>query len=142
MSTLEASRAWTIVDDHPYTEPAGAADDESLATSARQRDENRQGWQDIIDSKLIEWGRDPGQLEDEDVTPPSRAIIDRASDLAMLLRERNWHPPNRVVPSGDGGIIFERWDGPIFEQIEISDDGAVLVASFEDSRLVSTTRLV
>ena len=53
MSTLEASRAWTIVDDHPYTEPAGAADDESLATSARQRDENRQGWQDIIETKML-----------------------------------------------------------------------------------------
>jgi len=130
-----------MLDAVPYTRQTGVADDDSLALSAQERQANRQAWQQIIDSTLIEWGRDPAQLEDEGVTAPARAVIDRANELAMILRDRGVPPPKRVVTSPDGGVAFERWDGPVLEQIEITQNGEILVACFDHSRLAHVKRL-
>ena len=141
MTTAEACEE-TIVQTGPRLVQTGAADDASLAVSAPGREANQEGWQRIIDADLVEWGRDPSQLEDENITAPSRVIIARASALAIGLRDEGWPPPNRVVPSGDGGIVLERWSGSVFESIEVRDDGAIVVSLFEDSRLVATEQLV
>lgn len=132
-------QAGTIVDAFPFAAQTGVADDDSLAVSAEEREANRQGWQRIIDSTLIEWGRDPAQLEDEGVTAPAGAIIDRANELAMIFRDKGWVPPKRVVTSPDGGIVFERWHGPVLEQIEVAENGEILVALFEHSRLAQVS---
>jgi hypothetical protein len=53
----------------------------------------------------------------------------------MKLRDRGEAPPKRVVTSPDGGVVFERWDGPVLEQIEVAENGEILLTCFEHSRL-------
>jgi len=104
-------------------------------------EQRREAWQEMIDQYLVEWGRDPAALEDEGVIPPSRRVINRASTLAMLYRDSNNPAPSRVVPNGDGGIVFERGDRSWFQVIEIHADCSVELISFKSSRLVSRRRL-
>jgi hypothetical protein len=47
-----------------------------------------QAWQRVIDHQLSEWGRDPGQLEDDGLDPPSPEIIQRSIDLSGVFK--NW----------------------------------------------------
>lgn len=94
------------------------ADDRSLATAARSREENRSGRQHVIDRHLVEWGGTEANLGDADLVPPTRQAIDLARRLGMLFRDRGTPPPMRVVPNGDGGICFERWHGERFQTIE------------------------
>jgi|GEM_PF-1577474 len=127
MSTIEAGRSTYLHNFYP-TEPAtGAASDDSLVTAGQNEGEVvRKAWNTLIDSKLIEWGRDPSLLEDDELIPPSRAAIQRAVDLAIRLRDEEKLPaPKRVVPDGDGGVVFERWEGEISESFEISESGGI-----------------
>jgi len=142
MTRLADPTEWTSVDVFPHSGQTGAAVDDSLVAAADHRTANRKGWQRIIDSTLIEWGRDPSQLEDEDVTAPTQAVIARATRLAVILRDNALAPPNRAVTNGDGGVVFERWEGPVFEQIEIADDGAITITSTIDSEIVRSRRLI
>lgn len=135
--TTRAAAEGSLVETGEDVVGTAAADDEQLALSAAEREKNRQGWQAIIDSQLIEWGRDPTVLDDEGVNSPSKAVIDCACRLGILLRDAEWAAPHRVVASADGGIVFERWSGDLFAQIEICDDGAILFAAFEQGRLVA-----
>lgn len=141
MSILEAARL-TLVGSGSRIVPTNAATEESLAIPTAERAANRRGWQSIIDTRLIEWGRDPGVLADEGVTVPSRAIVARACEVAMFLRDQgDVPPPLRVVPSPDGGIALERWTGTFFETLEICDDGSVELTAFDGGRLVLNSRL-
>lgn len=141
MTVIDASRL-TITGGGISVVDTGAADDQSLAFDVEQRERNRTGWQQIIDGKLIEWGRDPSQLDDEDVTPPSGTAISNACGLATCGMDNDVSPPHRVVPNGDGGIVFERWDGPTFATIEIFEDGSIELCHFDDGKLVSRKRIV
>lgn len=133
-ATLRGSGKW-------YAD-TGAADDSSLAATASERDKNRRGWQRIIDEKLIEWGRDPKQLEDDDLIPPSRDVISLASRLAIALRDQDCPPPSSVVPNGDGGIVLERSQGPEAVTYEVYDDGTVEYTLYNDCRVVSCERIL
>jgi len=115
-----------------------AATDQSLASAARDEEAKFEGWQRIIDDYLIEWGRDPGQLADEDLSPPSKHIIGYASRVAIELRKAGWPPPLRVVPDGEGGIAFERRSGDFFQSLEIRADETIELSTFKDCRLQST----
>lgn len=139
MSTLEAR--YTLREDIAPFIPTGGADDRSLATIPQNREENRSGWQDVIDRYLVEWGRTMADLEDDGLIPPTRQAIDLASHLAMLFRDRGTPPPMRVVPNGDGGICFERWHGECFQTIEIRADMSVELITYKDAQLVSRHRL-
>jgi hypothetical protein len=120
----------------------GAADGQTLAsvTSDQQREQDR--WQEFIDRRLIEWGRDSSSLEDEDIVPPSAEVIRLACQLAKFLRDKGSPAPLRVVPDGDGGIVFERHDGPYYEIIEINADGSIDWASLRNARLLDRQRLL
>ena len=109
--------------------------DETVLLS--EKFQNRVGWQKVIDDQLIEWGKDPSQFEDDGIEVPSGESIRRAYDVARRMHDAGVPPPLRVVPDGDGGITFERQDGPVFQTIEIADDGSVEGIVFENSRLVS-----
>lgn len=126
--------------DIQYRVTAGAAEKESLWAMEREVEENRRAWNNIIDRKLIEWGRDPTRLEDEDVVPPSFEAIKVASDSAMALRDKSKEAPKRVVPNGDGGIVFERWEGSVSETIEVFEDGAIEYCRYHDTRLTHRQR--
>jgi len=99
--------------------------------------ERREQWQRVIDNPLIEWGRDPGQLAEADITPPSASTIRKACELAALLGDAGEKPPVRVVPTVEGGVVFERQRGSTFEAIEVMPDGQIEYRRFVNSRLVT-----
>jgi hypothetical protein len=90
---------------------------------------------------LLAWHNEPDYLVDEDVLPPTRQIIYKAYRLAMALRDNRSPGPLRVVPDGDGGIVFERQEGAVFETISVESTGRVEVMSFEGSRLTARITL-
>ncbi len=114
--------------------------DESVLSSGEFH-ANQVGWKQVIDDQLIEWGKDPSRLEDDGIEPPSGAIIGLACDLVRTMRDKGLPPPLRVVPDGDGGIAFEWKNGPVFQTIEIEEDGSIELITFENSRLVSRQRI-
>lgn len=103
---------------------------------------NREAWNRFIDANLVEWGRNPQALEDEDFDPPSPEVIDRACDVAMRFRDRGEPPPTRVVPDGEGGISFERVDGKLSMSLNIHADQTVELLTFDDCRLRDRRRLL
>lgn len=104
-------------------------------------DESREKWQNLIDQKLIEWGRDPSQFDDEGVEPPSREIIRLAIELAEHFRDDGLTPPDSVVPDANGGIVFERRESDVSEVVHVWDDGTVDYQRFQGTRLVERRTL-
>jgi hypothetical protein len=111
----------------------GFAVNQALYTS--QQEEDRLAWQHIIDRQLIEWVVNPGQLEDDELEPPSREIVALASRFLLFMRDQGMPPPHRVVPDGEGGVIFERKQSPVFETFEISREGSIEYLLFVNSQL-------
>lgn len=99
-------------------------------------DHKKETWGNLIDNTLIEWGRDPSVLEDDGVAPPSVETIQRACEIAMILCNRNFPAPTRIVPTGDGGIAFEVDAGGDFVSVEIASEGTVEYFRFSASKLV------
>lgn len=97
---------------------------------------NRSAWQHVIDHTLIEWGRNPGGLEDDGLDPPSADMIQRAIDFAQVVQQAGYPPPTSVVPDPNGGIVFERTIGDTTEEYHFWDDGTVDYCRFEGTRLV------
>jgi len=112
-----------MVQDPPPSVPTGSATEDTLASNALAATDPRSEWQRIIDQELIEWGRDSGQLAEANLIPPSLPATDCAVKIALGFRDRGAAPPMRVVPDGDGGIVFDRWSDSLTESIEISRDG-------------------
>lgn len=115
--------------------PSELANEEEAVASARAI------WDDLIDNKLIEWGRNPSALEDDDFVSPTSEVINEACALALEMRNANCPPPLRICPDGDGGICFERKVGKWFESLELSVDGKVELSTFYDCNLVRRQRL-
>ena len=113
----------TLTGDPPRKVATGAAKDDSLASPVDQP--NWDAWQEVIDQKLIEWGRDPAQLAEDDLIPPTRESVRQANRIALAFRDTRVAPTDAVVPDGDGGIAFERWEGDLSETLEISDAGEI-----------------
>ena len=104
-------------------------------------DRSRASWQNLIDHKLIEWGRDPGQFDDEGVEAPTRETIRLAIVWAQALRDAGFAPPDNVVPDPNGGIVFERREKEVSEVFHIWDDGSVDYCYFRGTRLVERRTL-
>ena len=127
----------SIVEEVPAT-----IDAESLITCDSTRDdEAREKWQDLIDQKLIEWGRDPSQLADEGVEPPSGETIRIAFEWANRFSKNGLPPPDSVVPDANGGIVFERREKDVSEVLHVWDDGSVEYQRFHGTRLVERQML-
>jgi len=103
--------------------------------------ESRGKWQELIDHKLIEWGRNPSQFDDEGVEPPSGEIVRRAIEIAKQFRHDGLTPPDSIVPDPNGGIVFERREGDVAEVFHIWDDGTVEYRCFQGARLVERRTL-
>lgn len=116
----------------------GAAPNHTLVSEQLDCD----AWQHIIDDYLVEWGRDPRQLEDEDIVPPSVAVITLASQIAMKLRDEGCPPPLRVVPDGEGGITFERRTAEVFESLTVNADGSIELTTFMNCQLLRSERFL
>ncbi len=93
------------------------------------------GWEDSINNKLIEWGRSPGRIDEDDLEMPSLTAVEQASKLALRFRDNDALPPERALPDGEGGIVFERNAGNVLEVIEFRFDGTTEYTRFEDCQL-------
>jgi hypothetical protein len=100
-------------------------------------DEARTAWQRLIDEKLIEWGRHPEQFEDEDgYKAPSADNLVRATEFITFCRDHGVGPALRMAPDGDGGVVFEWYEGAFCRYVEIHADGSMEYLVFEDARLL------
>ena len=112
--------------------------------SSGSTNEARKAWQRLIDEKLIEWGRHPEQFEDEDgYKAPAADILAQATRLVAYCRDHGVRPPARMVPDGEGGIIFD-WknsDPPLHVVAQIHPDGVMEMLEFLDSNLVARKRV-
>ena len=87
------------------------------------------GWWDVIDKKLIDWGRDPGQF-DGDIEPPSDRVIAKAAEIVKFCRESGRPQPTNVHPDGSGGIVFELIINEVRQVLHVWDDCSVEFMQF------------
>src|ERR1017187_7065518 len=77
-------------------------------------DEGRNTWQRLIDEKLSDWARHPEQFEDEDgYKAPTADNLVRAAEFISCCRDHGIAPALRMAPDGDGGVVFEWYEGLI-----------------------------
>ncbi len=99
-------------------------------------------WQHIVDTQLIEWGRDPQLLRDDGFDPPTRMALSQAAEAIVMLRKLPVDCPTRAVVDGVGGISFE-WEGDNeFRSLDFSATGGIMFNTFKNGRLVSSHSLV
>lgn len=96
----------------------------------------RESWQHFIDTKLLEWLREPEQLADEGVDAPSPRIVRLATDYAEKFRDEGCPPPASIVPDANGGVVFERRQNGDSEVVHFWDDGIIELLLFCGSRLI------
>jgi hypothetical protein len=119
----------------PLLESAVTTDADTQSPLSRP-DADREEWQKVIDGKLIEWGANPLEFEEEDIESPSCHTIQLAIQLAQTWSRWGWPAPTRVVPDAHAGIVFERQDGPVFETVRLSANDDLEHCLFEHGRLV------
>ena len=75
-------------------------------------------------------------MSDSDgIISPSRKSVSEAIEIAKIMSIEGQPTPRSVVPNGDCGIVFERKCGPVFETIEIFEDGLKEYSVFINSKL-------
>lgn len=102
---------------------------------ASREEARREAWQRLIDQGLLEWLRDPSQLEDDGIDVPTATIVRLSLDLAERFREEGFPSPDRIVPDPNGGIVFERREGNVSEVLHVWDDGSVEYMRFHGTQL-------
>jgi hypothetical protein len=98
-------------------------------------------WQQLIDERLLEWGRDPSGLADDEFTPPSVEIVGVAHRWAKECQSSGFPAPTRIVPDGGGGIAFELQDALSYHAILIHADGKVEAVGIEEGKMRYRKRL-
>ena len=121
---------------HNESKTSVAEDQELCSTSANPHEYQSQ-WEKLIRGTLLEWSRDPAQLEDEDIIAPTPEVIERAKIRAWKWLHEGCPPPSRIVPNGEAGISFMLYQGSLTQEIEFDEDGSIELRTFRDSRLVS-----
>ncbi|MDY7009861.1 MAG: hypothetical protein SVV80_03825 [Planctomycetota bacterium] len=124
----------------PAFRPENVRDPDLVENEQIQR--NRQAWVKFIDANLVEWGKDPTALEDEDFIPPSLDVINLACNVAVKLRNEGHVPPTRVIPDGEGGISFEWVEEDISHSLNMYADQTAELLTFDDCRLRERRRLL
>ncbi|MCC6488618.1 MAG: hypothetical protein IT364_14065 [Candidatus Hydrogenedentes bacterium] len=107
---------------------------DTTASAAVTEPADLNAWNTVM-TRLRAWYENPDQLVDENIVPPSSETIYKAYRLALAMRDSRSPGPLRVVPDGEGGSVFERQEGSVFETICIEATGRVEVMLFEGSRL-------
>lgn len=94
-----------------------------------------------FDLQLTHWERQPDELEDEGVEPPSSEALLLIREVSSALQELDVEPPLRIVPNCDGGAVFEWRDAPLLWLLEVERDGSLELSVFRAARLVTRYRL-
>ena len=114
--------------------PVNRFSDRSFLT-ARNYNAERDAWQKQID-QLNEWARTPVSYWDNELVPPTYRSLSSAMKLLHQMHERGYAPDFSIVPSGDGGIVFEIRGVETFAAIEVFSDGSAELRHFENSLLM------
>jgi hypothetical protein len=101
-------------------------DDNALAYQKR---EWTQRWSDVVNNRLDALQHRIGEVIDG-MTYPSHVAI-RAARLAAFRLAQQMDAPQRIVPNGVGGIVFEFDRGDQLTEVEFCDDGAIEIRSFD-----------
>ena len=94
-------------------------------------------WRELIEGRLSSWAKDPGQLGDEGIQAPSASMVELAIDVLRVLRDQRVDAPDRVVPNGDGGIVFRWQSADVTWNLELDADGSMETSLLERDGLVS-----
>jgi hypothetical protein len=86
--------------------------------------DEKSAWQTVV-QQLVEWKRDPQQLADEGVEPPTAGLLEAAGTVAEMLCSGGVEPPDTLVTNGDGGIVFRWRSGQRTWTIELDSDGSI-----------------
>jgi len=125
-----------------YPAVGTAAPDAAVTTAlVYQRslaEQNSSSWQKVIDEELLNWCVQGLPDLEEDLQPPTHDALAAAILVADKMRTVGAPPPSRVVPNGEGGIIFERFVYPqqIYQAFEIFKDLTTELRTYKDSKLV------
>jgi len=118
----------------------GSESGDALLSTSLQG-ERRQGWDDIIQWKLLEWVVFPERFDGDDIEPPTEESLRAATREAMEMRddEEPMPLPDWVVPTGDGGIAF-RWGNPaeVLWTLEFTADGQTIFETIEQCHTTSS----
>ncbi|MBC8872773.1 MAG: hypothetical protein H8E44_25350 [Planctomycetes bacterium] len=110
-----------ILDADGLTRPSGA--DEKAA------------WQAVLE-QLADWRRDPQQLADEGVEPPTAALLEATGAVGEMLSNGGVEPPDTLITNGDGGIAFRWRSGQRAWTIELDSDGSIESSLMVHGKLV------
>ena len=125
----------TLMASLPQVIHTATASDSALG-SVVQSDSNLQEWDELIYGKLVEWGKNPAMLEDEDFIVPSSNSIRLGCKVARRLKEEGAQAPLRVVPDGEGGISFEWRQKNVYFELRVQSDGTGEWLEFKGGKLV------
>ena len=92
-------------------------------------------WDSIIDDRLIDWAQHPKEFELEGLIAPSNAAVCKAQKLLNFMRDRGWPLPTGVIADGEGGIVIENRRDPVYQRIEISDQGSMQLVTFRNRKM-------
>lgn len=129
----------------PFIYPSTTvADEETMSGSVESEKNCAEGWRAIINEHLLTWWvRGTPDVADEDLEPPTKAVIDLAIKIATAMsQEKQIAPPLRVVPNGEGGLVFERWADQVFERFELRRELSMEYTVFKNNTLVDRKSLL
>lgn len=90
-------------------------------------------WDEVLET-LCDWIDNPGQWAEPNFVPPTQESINLAISVAESFRDERRALPLRVVPDGDGDVVFERRTKGMFETMEICGEG-IYTTIFKDSQI-------
>jgi hypothetical protein len=104
--------------------------------------EDAAAWDKLVD-RLIEWFSHYYEDIDEDgIEWPDRTVLARAGQLAYKMRDEHFQVASNVVPSGDGGVVFQWQEGPSYRKLEVNKDGSVEWFKFNRGTLLFHRQLL
>lgn len=136
MSAIEMGVAERAAFDPRHTADYVTPEESVLALSANANEQMTARWDEVIDEKLIEWGRRSSEFELDGFVGPSNAAIRGAYEVIKYMRKSRWPLPTGVIADGEGGIVFESRHDPTYERIEVDERGNICFVKFYDCKLV------
>lgn len=95
-------------------------------------------WKDI-QSLISDWNASPTLLRAQGLVPPTNLAYRRAFHASNAYFVARQPAPDRVVPTGDGGVAYEWYAGE--HDLEFGADGQILWRLFSGSATIETRSL-
>jgi hypothetical protein len=137
MPTAVADRTDTI--DSSTIGKTRAAQPEGLMRQSLAAAKDKDAWNELIVGRLLAWEENAGDMEEDDLIPPTRVAVEVALVLARKWRDAGNPCPEDMVPDRDGGILFVRCEKMGNQELTINfhDDGSFDLLHFRGADLIS-----